>query len=77
MTSLLTGHSQTAFFDRRIILHATVASMRKFTTLHCFNIVHTISNNVTILIVNNCYKLEPILIIFAHYMLKLLASKRM
>jgi len=33
--------------------------------------------NVTTLIINNFHKLEPILIIMAHYMLKLLSSKRM
>jgi len=39
--------------------------------------MHTVSKNVTTLIVNNLYKLEPILIFLAHYMLKLLASERM
>jgi len=33
--------------------------------------------NVTTLLVSNFYKLEPILIILAPYMLKLLTSKRM
>ena len=33
--------------------------------------------NATTLILNNFYTLEPTLIIWAHYMLKLLASKRM
>jgi len=41
---------------------------RSYVLLHC------VSKNVTTLVVNNFYKLEPILIIF---MLKLLASKRM